>query len=605
MKSHHLVGASRLGSINCGCSMALISLVVIVAVGISGSRLGGGVFGHPGSHAGHNNHNSSRESKEQLANLFDYDHYKKIFGKSYSSQAEDSMRRLYFYSRALAAFESGINYKYRNINYYKALNHMSDWSPEERAMTANKRHGVSRRMKTTKNRSELEEKNKLKVKKNKLRASQLGRRQKQPLVLAPVEGEEPEETLRNYLEAHADDEPKYRDLLRQLDLKSGNKPKVVGTIDEGTHTHTFTVTKRGVRRDFSLDKLIKPRPAPAKRRSNKRDKTKNVVNSSGELGHRDLGDQLEKVEMLEVKAVDAVEAHEDESALGDQSNQTKGGDEDEEDLGYNEPELGDEIFVDHTASGCLSEVRHQGTCGSCYAFAAISIAEWLYCTKKGRLVEFSEQYMLDCGSGRIEDMDGCNGATVLSAAEFIHNFGMELHEEYPYVGRVDKCPYDKKNSNLTNLTDAGYIRLEFGRLAEIPVSLWPEAIKRGPLYLVIQADASFLDYGGGVYDGANCMPDEVVEKDPEIEYHAVVLVGHGREDNQEYWLIRNSHGPDWGEQGYYKLAKDAPETCIWEQVAYAYGTENGLDYNIRPHRNRHEEKPLSKVAHRRRRNTAK
>jgi cathepsin L len=37
--------------------------------------------------------------------------------------------------------------------------------------------------------------------------------------------------------------------------------------------------------------------------------------------------------------------------------------------------------------------------------------------------------------------------------------------------------------------------------------------------------------------------------------HAITVVGYGTEDGVDYWLIKNSWGSDWGEDGYIKVSK--------------------------------------------------
>lgn len=67
----------------------------------------------------------------------------------------------------------------------------------------------------------------------------------------------------------------------------------------------------------------------------------------------------------------------------------------------------------------------------------------------------------------------------------------------------------------------------------------------------------FMQYRGGVHDGGKC--DKSMG-------HSMVLVGHGRQDGMQYWLFKNSHGPTWGERGYYKLNKKTGRKCFMAPV---------------------------------------
>lgn len=231
----------------------------------------------------------------------------------------------------------------------------------------------------------------------------------------------------------------------------------------------------------------------------------------------------------------------------------------------------DVLFVDHRRSGCLLEPRGQGMCGCCYSFTMVAYMEWLYCMIKGSLASFSEQYMIDCGKKRVGNLNGCSGGGYLSIAQFVLNFGLELRTNYPYRKREDQCPYA---DNLP-LARTGKVRWSgFENVSAIPLHLWHAYLVNGPMAIEVHSRHSgFKEYGGGVYDGAFCRPN--------YSSHMVLLVGHGREEGRDYWLIRNSFTVGWGEAGYMKLWKGA--ACIHPKKAHMYGTRNGgITFEARP-----------------------
>ena len=73
--------------------------------------------------------------------------------------------------------------------------------------------------------------------------------------------------------------------------------------------------------------------------------------------------------------------------------------------------------------------------------------EWVYCMRRRERIEFSEQYLVNCG--RQFGLNGCNGGHVDGVADFVNNVGLEVLEDYSYQAREDRCPYDDRlHSNV-------------------------------------------------------------------------------------------------------------------------------------------------------------
>jgi len=74
------------------------------------------------------------------------------------------------------------------------------------------------------------------------------------------------------------------------------------------------------------------------------------------------------------------------------------------------------------------------------------------------------------------------------------------------------------------------------------------AVATQPVSVAIEADKMvFQMYTGGIINSARCGTN--------LD-HGVLVVGYGSESNQDYWILKNSWGPSWGESGYFRIAKD-------------------------------------------------
>jgi cathepsin F len=189
---------------------------------------------------------------------------------------------------------------------------------------------------------------------------------------------------------------------------------------------------------------------------------------------------------------------------------------------------------EHKAVGA---VKDQGGCGSCWAFSAIANLEGLYAIKSGEQEIFSEQLLVDCDDNGDQ---GCNGGLMDNAFAWLARSGngVELSADYPYHGKDQKCQKTEekifKKLQVTKFLDVSQNE------EEIRKALY----EHGPLSIAVDA-TEFQTYHGGIlskckFYGLN---------------HGVTLVGYGEENGTKYWIIRNSWGRGWGEQGYVRVAR--------------------------------------------------
>ncbi|XP_041060663.1 procathepsin L-like isoform X1 [Carcharodon carcharias] len=214
-------------------------------------------------------------------------------------------------------------------------------------------------------------------------------------------------------------------------------------------------------------------------------------------------------------------------------------DEDEE----NDDDLGN-VIVDWRTKGYVTPVKNQGQCGSCWAFSAVGAIEgqWFHATKK--LIPLSEQMLVDCSTYRNR---GCQGGWMSYAFEFvINNNGISSAADYSYTARDQNCQ-NKTDKLVAKIRHYAFIRRR-ERFLE-------KAVERiGPISVAIDASGrSFHFYKRGIYRNPRCKSRAV--------NHAVLVVGFGREDQRNYWLIKNSWGTSWGHEGYIKMAKNVRRNC--------------------------------------------
>ncbi|OCT66464.1 hypothetical protein XELAEV_18042714mg, partial [Xenopus laevis] len=100
--------------------------------------------------------------------------------------------------------------------------------------------------------------------------------------------------------------------------------------------------------------------------------------------------------------------------------------------------------VDWRTRGCVTRVKNQRSCGSCYAFGAVGALECQWKKRTGRLVSFSPQELVDCSS--IYGNNGCNGGHVYSCFKYMRRYGLMTESTYPYKGKEGRCKKRRRSN---------------------------------------------------------------------------------------------------------------------------------------------------------------
>ncbi|KAH8256017.1 hypothetical protein KR026_004989, partial [Drosophila bipectinata] len=212
---------------------------------------------------------------------------------------------------------------------------------------------------------------------------------------------------------------------------------------------------------------------------------------------------------------------------------------------YDVPKYKDEIpeQYDWRLFGAVTPVKDQSVCGSCWSFGTIGHLEGAFFLKNGgNLVRLSQQALIDCSWAY--GNNGCDGGEDFRVYQWMLQVGgVPTEEEYgPYLGQDGYC-------HINNVTLVAPIKGFVNVTSNDPNAFKLALLKHGPLSVAIDASPkTFSFYSHGVYYEPEC------KNDVDGLDHAVLAVGYGTINGEDYWLVKNSWSTYWGNDGYILMS---------------------------------------------------
>lgn len=219
--------------------------------------------------------------------------------------------------------------------------------------------------------------------------------------------------------------------------------------------------------------------------------------------------------------------------------------------------IGIPLKFDWREKGFVTPVRSQGTCGACWAFSTIEVAETMFAIKNGTLISLSVQEMIDCAGN---SNFGCNGGDICSLLMWLTSTKVKIQREsqYPMTWTTDTC---QLNNEISSSATIGVRVKDFtcDNFVDAEEALMKTIANHGPVAAAVNA-LSWQNYLGGIIQ-YHC------DGGFKSLNHAVQIVGYDNTGPVPFYIVRNSWGPRFGDKGYLYIAADGNLCGIANQVS--------------------------------------
>ncbi|XP_075991790.1 cathepsin L-like [Anticarsia gemmatalis] len=198
---------------------------------------------------------------------------------------------------------------------------------------------------------------------------------------------------------------------------------------------------------------------------------------------------------------------------------------------------GTPAFLDFRLNGYVTAVKDQGSCSSCYAFGAIANIEGQCAKKFGILRPLSEQQVIDCDTRS----EGCNTGNPAKSFWSLMELGGAVPEaDYPYIAKEQQCRHPRATALIS-----GCHFYDLKSQEKLKKAL----VENGPISITMEPARLHFFIG-------RTLTDSMCYTRNQPELHSVLLVGYGTDKKGiDYWLLKNSWGADWGDNGYFRFQR--------------------------------------------------